>query len=79
MRPIPHCLAAEAVALFSAITFAPGVQAASTVVLEVPQLSAAGSARSFQFVSFQFNLYLVPIGDPVSDYSANVLANDYEN
>ncbi len=53
--------------------------AQSTVVLDVPPLATAGSARAFEFVSFDFRVYLVGIGDPVSDYSANVLANDYEN
>ena len=45
----------------------------------MPPISAAGSAKGFEFVSFQFRVYLVPIGDPETDYSANVLANDYEN
>jgi hypothetical protein len=79
MSRVLRCLAAEALALFAAIALAPEAQAASIVTLDVPQLANAGSARSFEFVSFQFNLYLVPIGDPVSDFSANVLANDYEN
>jgi hypothetical protein len=56
-----------------------GPPAPYPVTLDVPQLGAAGSARAFQFVNYQFNLYLVPVGDPVSDYGANVLANDYEN
>ena len=79
MSRIPRLLAAQALALSAALTLATSSQAALTVVLDVPQLGTAGSARGFEFVSFQFNLYLVPIGDPVSDYAANVLANDYEN
>ena len=50
------------------------------IVLNVPQLASAGSAPGFQFVSFDFNVYLMPLGDPgATDYSANVLANDHEN
>src|ERR1700687_4927687 len=79
MSGIPHWLAAEALGLLAAITPAAEAQAASIVILDVPRLATAGSARSFEFLSFQFNLYLVPIGDPVSDYAANVLANDSEN
>jgi hypothetical protein len=79
MSRIPSSLSARAFLLFAVVILAVDAHAASIVTLDVPQLAAAGSARSFQFTSFQFNLYLVPIGDPVSDYSANVLANDYEN
>lgn len=60
-------------------TLAFSSRAASTVTLDVPALASAGSARAFEFTNFQFNLYLVPIGDAETDYSANVLANDYEN
>jgi hypothetical protein len=79
MSRILRRLAAVALTFSAALTLAPGAEAALTVVLDVPQLGTAGSARGFEFESFQFNLYLVPIGDPVSDYSANVLANDSEN
>jgi hypothetical protein len=79
MSRIAGFLSGAAIALVAATMFAPAANSASTVALDVPPLATAGSARSFQFVSFQFNLYLVPIGDPETDYSANVLANDHEN
>lgn len=65
--------------LLTTLAFGTASVAASTIVLDVPGLATAGTARGFQFVSFQFDLYLVPVGDPVSDYAANVLANDREN
>jgi hypothetical protein len=68
-----------AVALSTLAVSTPRAQSAGTVTLDVPQLALAGTAKGFEFVSFQFRVYLVAIGDPVSDYSANVLANDYEN
>jgi hypothetical protein len=55
------------------------VRAGPMVTLDVPQLGTAGSAASFHFVSLQFSVYLVGIGDAITDYSANVLANDHEN
>lgn len=68
-------------ALLSMLLFAfsPASQAAYVVNLDVPPLATAGSALGFEFQSFQFNVYLVPIGDPVADYAANVVANDREN
>jgi hypothetical protein len=90
MRRFPLSFAASSVAFITAIAFTSrtiaqedpgdgGPPAPYTVTLDAPQLAAGGSARAFQFVNFQFNLYMVPVGDPVSDYGANVLANDYEN
>jgi hypothetical protein len=91
MSRIPHFPTANGLALVAAIILSRGAQgqedpgddsgppAPFTVTLDVPQLAAAGSARAFQFTNFQFNLYLVPVGDPMSDYGTNVLANDYEN
>ncbi len=91
MSQIQRFLTVDLLALVAAVILTRGVQGQEdpgdpgeapvpfTVTLDVPQLAAAGSARAFEFTNFQFNLYLVPIGDPVSDYSANVLANDYEN
>jgi hypothetical protein len=71
------CLVASCV-VFALSTSAPLLQAA-TVTLDVPPIAAAGSAKGFEFTSFQFRVYLVGIGDAETDYSANVLANDYEN
>lgn len=65
--------------LLLGIALAACSQAGPIVTLDVPPLAVAGSARGFEFVSFQFDLYLVPIGDPETDYAANVLANDHEN
>src|SRR5882757_9731021 len=90
MRRFPLSLAAAIVAVLATFIFTVRATAQEdpgeggppvpyTVTLDTPQLATAGSARAFQFVNFQFNLYMVPVGDPVSDYSANVLANDYEN
>jgi hypothetical protein len=70
---------AASLAFFAAFALAHDIRAASTVTLDVPPISAAGSAKGFEFTSFQFRVYLVPIGDAETDYSANVLANDYEN
>lgn len=67
-----------ALALVILFTIALPVRA-SSIVLQPPQLTSGGSATDFQFVSFQFDVYLVYIGDPVTDFAANVLANDREN
>lgn len=50
-------------------------QSPLVVNLDVPDLATAGSSKGFEFASFQFNTYLVGIGDPSgsSDYAANVL------
>jgi hypothetical protein len=79
MGLLPHRCSVARSALVAGLLLASGVHAATTIVLDVPELATAGNARSFEFVSFQFKLYLVPVGDPVSDYGANVLANDAEN
>jgi hypothetical protein len=73
--------ASSALALAAATIIAPGARAALVVTLDVPQLATAGNALGFEFVSFQFDVYLVGLGDPSgpSDYAANVLANDREN
>ena len=78
MCRFPLSFAACAVALIVAMAFASrtvaqgdpgdgGPPTPYTVSLDVPQLAVGGSARAFQFVNFQFNLYMVPVGDPVSD------------
>ena len=79
MRAILSFAVVPLFASLATFTFPVPSGAASEVTLDVPPLATAGSARSFEFVDFEFRVYLVPIGDPVSDYSANVLANDYEN
>lgn len=58
----------------------PSAQAVA-VVVDVPPLGSAGNALGFEFVSLQFNTYLIGLGDPntASDYAANVVANDHEN
>ena len=77
-RIVRHRVAAP-LALLAVIALTPPTFAAGTVTLDVPPIAAAGSAKGFEFTSFQFRVYLVPIGDSETDYSANVLANDYEN
>jgi hypothetical protein len=49
-------------------------RAADIVTLDVPPVSAAGTARGFEFTSFQFRVYVLGIGDAETDHSANTMA-----
>jgi len=71
----------SALVVMGAIACAPAAQAALVVNLDVPLLGTAGNQPGFEFGSFQFNVYLVPQGDPTSssDFSAYVDANDVES
>ena len=68
-------------ALFVLLLLSSPMTRAQVVTLDVPPLASAGSAKGFEFASFQFDVYLVGLGDPSgsSDYAANVLGNDHEN
>lgn len=75
-------LLAVVLALFAATIFSLGLNA-STISLSPPQLPSAGAVKGFEFVSFQFDLYLVGAGPECNADNivacGNLLANDHEN
>lgn len=69
---------AVVLALFAATLFLPTLRA-DTISLAPPSLPGAGPAKGLEFTSYQFDVYLVPLGDCDTDFvCGNILANDHE-